>query len=175
MSSEPSPGPAAPDTESTTIVSPVVVVTRAFRARPSSLPDAQDFVRDALSGVQIDQADARSISTAINEAILAAASPDIGTFQIVVRLFPDEAEVEVLCAAPEDASLKSLPSRVAADASFAEWLTDVLRRDGLSQEAAARQLGVSVRTVGRWLRGQTEPRLRDLRRIQEVFGHAPLS
>jgi len=95
---------------------------------------------------------------------------------MVVRLFPDEAEVEVLCAAPDDTPLKSLPDPITADDdSFAEWLTNVLRRDGLSQEAAARQLGVSVRTVSRWLRGQTEPRLRDLRRIQEVFGQAPLS
>ena len=54
--------------------------------------------------------------------------------------------------------------------SFAEWIAEVLQRQGLSQEAAARQLGVSVRTVGRWVRGQSEPRLRDLRRVHQVFG-----
>ncbi len=59
-------------------------------------------------------------------------------------------------------------------ASFAEWMTEVLRREGLTQEAAARQLGVSVKTVSRWVGGETEPRLRDLRRIQERFGHSPL-
>jgi DNA-binding XRE family transcriptional regulator len=59
-------------------------------------------------------------------------------------------------------------------ASFAEWMSVALRREGLTQEAAARQLGVSVKTVSRWVGGSTEPRMRDLRRIQEVFGAVPL-
>ena len=59
-------------------------------------------------------------------------------------------------------------------ASFAEWMTGVLRREGLTIESAASQLGVSVKTVSRWVGGATEPRMRDLRRIQEVFGETPL-
>lgn len=59
-------------------------------------------------------------------------------------------------------------------ASFAEWMAGVLRREGLTMEAAARQLGVSVKTVSRWVGGTTEPRLRDLRRIRELFGDFPL-
>jgi DNA-binding XRE family transcriptional regulator len=59
-------------------------------------------------------------------------------------------------------------------ATFAEWMSHTLRREGLTQEAAARQLGVSVKTVSRWVGGATEPRMRDLRRIQEVFGETPL-
>jgi len=59
-------------------------------------------------------------------------------------------------------------------ATFAEWMATALRREGLTQEAAARQLGVSVKTVSRWVGGATEPRMRDLRRIQEVFGALPL-
>jgi hypothetical protein len=58
-------------------------------------------------------------------------------------------------------------------ASFASWMAGVLRREGLTMEAAARQLGVSVKTVSRWVGGTTEPRLRDLRRIQELFGDLP--
>jgi hypothetical protein len=58
--------------------------------------------------------------------------------------------------------------------TFAEWMSTALRREGLTQEAAARQLGVSVKTVSRWVGGTTEPRMRDLRRIQEVFGTLPL-
>ncbi len=58
--------------------------------------------------------------------------------------------------------------------TFAEWMGSALRREGLTQEAAARQLGVSVKTVSRWVGGATEPRMRDLRRIQEVFGEVPL-
>lgn len=58
--------------------------------------------------------------------------------------------------------------------TFAEWMSSALRREGMTQEAAARQLGVSVKTVSRWVGGATEPRMRDLRRIQEVFGEVPL-
>jgi hypothetical protein len=60
-------------------------------------------------------------------------------------------------------------------ASFAEWMAGVLRREGLTMEAAARQLGVSVKTVSRWVGGTTEPRLRDLRRIRELFGEIPFA
>ena len=59
-------------------------------------------------------------------------------------------------------------------ANFADWMSVALRREGLTQEAAARLLGVSVKTVSRWVGGATEPRLRDLRRIQEVFGEIPI-
>lgn len=86
------------------------------------------------------------------------------------------------------AALRGLPSLPAAGqagqagsraqddspATFAEWMSSTLRREGLTQEAAARQLGVSVKTVSRWVGGATEPRMRDLRRIQEVFGEVPL-
>jgi len=61
----------------------------------------------------------------------------------------------------------------AVTASFAEWMSGMLRREGLTMEAAARQLGVSVKTVSRWVGGATEPRLRDLRRIHELFGEIP--
>lgn len=59
-------------------------------------------------------------------------------------------------------------------ATFAEWMSSALRSQNLTQEAAARQLGVSVKTISRWVGGTTEPRMRDLRRIQEVFGALPL-
>ena len=66
---------------------------------------------------------------------------------------------------PEDAD--------AVTRSFAEWMSGVLRREGMSVESAARQLGVSVKTVSRWVGGSTEPRLRDLRRIHDLFGEVP--
>jgi len=59
-------------------------------------------------------------------------------------------------------------------ATFAEWMSNALRTQNMTQEAAARQLGVSVKTISRWVGGTTEPRMRDLRRIQEVFGSLPL-
>ena len=60
------------------------------------------------------------------------------------------------------------------DADFADWMAAALRREGMTMEVAARQLGVSVKTVSRWVGGATEPRLRDLRRIRELFGDFPL-
>jgi hypothetical protein len=67
------------------------------------------------------------------------------------------------------------PVAVAEEPSFATWMTGVLRREGMTMEAAARQLGVSVKTVSRWVGGTTEPRLRDLRRIRELFGETPFT
>jgi transcriptional regulator with XRE-family HTH domain len=67
-----------------------------------------------------------------------------------------------------------VPLGQADPATFADWMSTALRREGLTQEAAARLLGVSVKTVSRWVGGATEPRMRDLRRIQEVFGELPL-
>jgi len=75
-------------------------------------------------------------------------------------------------ASPAEAGPDGFPP--ADPATFAEWMSRTLRREGLTQEAAARQLGVSVKTVSRWVGGATEPRMRDLRRIQEVFGETPL-
>jgi len=82
-------------------------------------------------------------------------------------------------AAPELSATGSRAEAAEADgdrvpsASFAEWMTGVLQREGLTIESAARQLGVSVKTVSRWVGGSTEPRLRDLRRIHELFGEVP--
>jgi len=58
-------------------------------------------------------------------------------------------------------------------AGFDVWLGGVLKARRLSQEAAARKVGVSLKTVNRWVNGRTEPRMRELRRIQEAFGVAP--
>jgi DNA-binding XRE family transcriptional regulator len=88
-------------------------------------------------------------------------------------------EPRVPAAAPAPAPPNAAAAPAAAgsrgsSASFAEWMSSALRREGLTQEAAARQLGVSVKTVSRWVGGATEPRMRDLRRIQEIFGEVPL-
>lgn len=177
MPAEQSAGqPAEPGTDASPagpelFVSPVIVMSREFPARPSSLPDAHQFVRETMRAADVDPLPHATVTEAINNALLAAASPDLGAFVIVIRLFPDEAEIEVLSAAQTSPHLRGQTGP--APASFAGWFADVLRREGLSQEAAARQLGVSVRTVSRWVRGQTEPRLRDVRRISDVFGPVP--
>jgi DNA-binding XRE family transcriptional regulator len=77
-------------------------------------------------------------------------------------------------AAPPAASRPTVGGLGGGPQTFADWMQDVLKTQGLTQQDAARQLGVSVKTVSRWVGGATEPRMRDLRRIQEVFGEVPL-
>jgi DNA-binding XRE family transcriptional regulator len=110
-------------------------------------------------------------------ALPGAASSPGGGPPAGVRPGPGGRAAAPLYSVPESpAPVASRSSAVgkAAPATFAEWMSSALRREGLTQEAAARQLGVSVKTVSRWVGGATEPRMRDLRRIQEVFGELPL-
>jgi hypothetical protein len=108
-----------------------------------------------------------------------AAAPPPGSSlagQVPVRSLPGVMAPEPLRSVPA-ADRPSSPRSVIPGQgapTFADWMQDVLRTQGLTQEAAARQLGVSVKTVSRWVGGATEPRMRDLRRIHEVFGEVPL-
>ncbi|MDX6239319.1 MAG: hypothetical protein QOG10_4134 [Kribbellaceae bacterium] len=159
------PEPDGPDFA--TFISPVVVVAHTFPARPGSLPDAEVFVREALEPVDLEPAEGVALFDAITTAMLAAAGPSNGSFDVTVRLFPDGVEVEVL----HGAAMRRLgTSPRVGEEPFADWLNGVLLRNDLSQQAAARRIGVSVRTISRWLRGDTEPRLRDLRRVHSLFG-----
>lgn len=166
--------PGAPDdhVEHGVFVSPVFVLSKSFPARPASIPEAHEFVRSSLAAADAAPVPHAELTDAINTALLAAAGPTVGSFAVRVRLFPDEAEIEVLSSAVPGAVAAAARTPTAAG-SFASWLADALRNEGLSQVAAARQLGVSVRTVSRWVRGQTEPRMRDMRRISDVFGPVP--
>jgi hypothetical protein len=84
---------------------------------------------------------------------------------IHIRL--DRSEVELEIVPPGEAQPQ------AGAEEFRTWLLQRLRVEGLSQESAARRIGVSARTVGRWARGQTQPRMRDLARVREVLGDLP--
>jgi hypothetical protein len=180
-------------------VVPVVVVSQTFPARPSSIPDIRDFVRRCLAQSPLSEEDTREVGETVSQALLEAAGPT-GAINVSFRIFPDHVEVDVLRSGVQlgstaglDALTSLLQSREpvprvtrATDVvpaseddeptpstSFAEWMSGVLRREGMSIETAASQLGVSVKTVGRWVGGSTEPRLRDLRRIHELFGEVP--
>jgi hypothetical protein len=72
---------------------------------------------------------------------------------------------------PEPEPLRPPPDN--GSPSFAAWLSTRLRAEGLTMDAAARRLEVSTKTVSRWVSGTTEPRLRDLYRIRDVFGEPP--
>jgi hypothetical protein len=160
------------------VVHPIVVLSRTFPARPSSIPEIRDFVQRNLTDSPLTGEDNRALQTAIAQALLDAASPDGGFIQVSFRIFPDAVEVDVLRSPASAADLPVLlqpgPREQPEQPSFAAWMAAVLKREGLTQEAAARQLGVSVKTVSRWVGGETEPRLRELRRIQEVFGRGPI-
>jgi hypothetical protein len=172
-------------------VVPVVVVSQTFPARPSSIPDIRDFVRHCLAQSPLSEEDNREVGETVSQALLDAAGPT-GAINVSFRIFPDHVEVDVLRSGPalwtptgldsltsflradEPAAARAASSNdSSADASFADWMAGVLRREGMTMEAAARQLGVSVKTVSRWVGGATEPRLRDLRRIRELFGDIP--
>jgi DNA-binding XRE family transcriptional regulator len=161
--------------EETVVIDPVFVVSQTFPARPSSIPDIREFVLRYLRDAPLTPEGGQQLHHAVLTALLDAASPDGGQIQVCFRIFPDGVEVDVLRGPATAASSFPPVRRDRPDhRSFAEWLSGVLKREGLSQEAAARQLGVSVKTVSRWVGGETEPRLRELRRIREVFGEAPL-
>jgi len=172
-------------------VVPVVVLSQTFPARPSWIPEIRDFVRRCLAESPLTEEGNRGVSETVFRALLDAAGPT-GAIQVSFRIFPEHVEVDVLHSNQPPAEVASpggvggQPPAVTArppagprpegsirPATFADWMSTALRREGLTQEAAARQLGVSVKTVGRWVGGETEPRLRDLRRIQELFGELP--
>ena len=166
---------AAVEPGESVVIDPVFVVTQTFPARPSSIPDIREFVLRYLRDAPLTPEGGQQVHNAVLAALLDAASPDGGQIQVCFRIFPEGVEVDVLRGPASEGS--AFP-KVARDRpeyrSFAQWLAGVLKREGLSQEAAARQLGVSVKTVSRWVGGETEPRLRELRRIHEVFGEAPI-
>jgi DNA-binding XRE family transcriptional regulator len=177
-----------------------VVLSQTFPARPSWIPEIRDFVRRCLAESPLTEEGNREVGETVFRALLDAAGPT-GAIQVSFRIFPEHVEVDVLhsnqppaelvnrnvAVAPRAAAASAgpvsapatAPAAMADDAgrpaTFADWMSTALRREGLTQEAAARQLGVSVKTVGRWVGGETEPRLRDLRRIQELFGELPFS
>jgi len=165
-------------------VVPVVVLSQTFPARPSWIPEIRDFVRRCLAESPLTEEGNREVGETVFRALLDAAGPE-GAIQVSFRIFPEHVEVDVLhsndsapaVAAPVPAPVPAAASQPAAapsrQATFADWMSSALRREGLTHEAAARQLGVSVKTVGRWVGGETEPRMRDLRRIQELFGELP--
>jgi helix-turn-helix protein len=157
---------------------PLQVVARGFPARPAALPDVRDFVRRQLTGTNVSDDDIRILCERVADVLLEGAGVP-GSIQISLRIFPDSAEVDVLFVpsvtpsrvpavashAPEAAAPPAVPAP-----TFAIWLGERLRREGLSMEAAARRLDVSTKTISRWVGGTTEPRMRDLYRVREVFG-----
>ena len=162
---------------------PLEVVAQAFPARPAALPDVRDFVRRQLTGKPVSDDDIRMLGERVADVLLDAAGA-AGTIQVSLRILPDGAEVDVLFAPdipmprrqvtaagiPAAASGPPTDPGPVAQQAFSAWLTARLRQEGLTMGAAASRLEVSTKTISRWVAGSTEPRLRDLYRIREVFG-----
>ena len=167
-------GPGRPPIE----VVPVVVVSQTFPARPSWIPEIRDFVRRCLAESPLTDEGNREVGETVFRALLDAAGPE-GAIQVSFRIFPEHVEVDVLHSNQPVAAEPMATTRPPAVRTGVPKRPDTFgrpRNPALDQailSAAARQLGVSVKTVGRWVGGETEPRLRDLRRIQELFGELP--
>jgi hypothetical protein len=57
--------------------------------------------------------------------------------------------------------------------SFPDWLQGQIKQRGWARWRTAEALGVSQRTLSRWLAGMLAPRRRDLDRLAQVFGELP--
>lgn len=57
--------------------------------------------------------------------------------------------------------------------NFSEKILRLRKDKGLSQQEAARELGVSLHTLLRWEKGVREPRLDEIRKLAHLFGCAP--
>src|SRR5215470_12721244 len=147
-------------------VVPVVVLSQTFPARPSSIPDVRDFVRRCLAQSPLTEEDNREVGETVAHALLEAAGPT-GAINVSFRIFPDHVEVDVLRSGGQigtPAGLDALTSLLQSDAmhggpgagsrdgsgpghdapnekGFAEWMAAALRREGMTMEVAARQLG----------------------------------
>ena len=86
--------------------------------------------------------------------------------EVVVRVERDRIALRIFPSGAPDVSRGST-------LSFASWFRERLRDRSLTQEAAARMLGVSAKTINRWSRGDTEPRFRELVMLYERLGESP--
>ena len=136
---------------------PPAIVSRSFAISASTFEEVRGFVRDSMAA-RTDSRRVVEIADAMARAVTEAAEPA----HLNIRVFQDHVDVTI-----GDDPIE--------EQKFREWFGDALKREGLSQDAAAKRLGVSLKTVNRWLRGHSEPRMRELRRVREEFGRPPLS
>jgi DNA-binding XRE family transcriptional regulator len=150
---------------------PLLIASGSFREAGEALDEIRAFLRRHLPRTTLTSADQERTATSAAEALVKGVPADAGLRVVRLRIFDDHVELELL---REDSRADVSPGAGSGPiASFAEWMSDVLKREGLSQEAAARRIGVSLKTVNRWVRGKTEPRMRELRLVNEAFGSLP--
>ena len=143
----------------------------AFSATRPPLGEVEAFVRRHLTDQGMAAEQSKYVAEAVGETLSAASTTRTDPYlEVRVRLRGALVEVEV-------AQQHDYPGKAIAvpwpERSFAQWLSGLLRNQHLSQEAAARRIGVSLKTVNRWLRGETEPRFRELALIYDALGEWP--
>lgn len=120
-------------------------------------------------GGSMDSRDLDRIVEAVRVAVAAVEGRPNAAIDIRVQVVHGAVRVQALRAAPQpDGSVAS------ETVSFASWFKGHLQDRELSHEAVARRLGVSTKTITRWVTGRTEPRFRELIEICSVFGDSPL-
>jgi len=152
-----------------------IAIRERFLVAESTRRDVLGLVLSAVRRVVTAQRD--RIHTPPGADLVGMATGEHGVnLDVRIRLDGEwlEVEIEPRGSGPARAAhLGTVPAGEAPDERFGEWLRRRLRDERLSQESAARRIGVSSRTVGRWVRGDTEPRYRDLARLREVLGDLP--
>jgi hypothetical protein len=148
-------------------------VRHAFSATRPPLGEVEAFVRGHLTDQGMATEQSKHVAEAVREALSAASTARTDSYlEVRVRLRGALVEVEVV--QQHDYPVTALGDQW-PERSFAHWLSGLLKNQHLSQEAAARRIGVSLKTVNRWLRGETEPRFRELALIYDALGEWPLA
>lgn len=114
----------------------------------------------------LDPRDVARIVEAVRAAVATVQGRPGVAVDIRIQVAEHSVQVRALEAGPRpDASVA---------VSFAAWFRTHLQQRELSHEAVARRIGVSTKTITRWVTGRTEPRFRELIEICSVFGDSPL-
>ncbi len=132
----------------------------------SGYEEIRRFIDQRLSGPAPTVGEIASAAASIAEA---ASGSGMDELRLIITLREDKVEIELRPVHPAASREAAAPP----EGSFAAWLLGHLSERHLSHEAAARLIGVSVKTVSRWVRSETEPRMRDLRRLNDAFGDLP--
>ncbi|HYT29723.1 MAG TPA: helix-turn-helix transcriptional regulator [Actinomycetota bacterium] len=143
--------------------------SRWFPIDPSSVERIRRFIEEEVASADPTQGEAMApvVSGAAAEVLSRQPTP----VQVVLTVSEERVEVTVSRGEAERDRDGSGPR---TGVSFAAWMREMLKQEHVSQEAAARRVGVSLKTMNRWVQGQTEPRLRELRRVEHAFGRVPL-
>jgi hypothetical protein len=144
-------------------------VRRSFDRDESTAGRIADFVKEQANASHRSREDPAQVAEMIAQAVAAARSR-APTSVIEVKLRITNQQVDVEFSKEPGRGGRAAQS---APETFAQWFAGLLRAGRTSQEAAARRIGVSLKTVNRWVHGETEPRLRELRMIREAFGEVP--